>query len=1434
MDDFQNHSTFYLPPAMVTNEVLYHSEHVPNNSQVLSQDQYNFSLQMSPEYASHFIPPAHLVQGPFIDPQVLHSPWSPQQPQTSFNVYATPFTPGPQRHTSMTFNIEAPEFVPGAYQPSPYQVPSMLDPFAAPFTPSAHQHMATVLNVDAPEFIPGAYPASIPRPTVSFPPEVEDSRSVLPQQLDHICTSPSRVDVHTVADVVDDMLPSVAVVNLPPSTSTKRKRGEVCAAVRALSFEALQDYDSEPQYQQYVEAEKAELFAQDEAQRLKEHANRKAQRGAWLESRTEEQLDALEEGGFPPYHTNGEVNVADIPNASTPGLFNAQGFYYPTPSNRDDSVPAALIPIRDLEKFPLERGSYERSCESVEEERQGQVVYRYRGRHWSEPHHINFFGQAVAVKSTTRPETTIAVLTRNLGALTVTTPDGSWKNTIMACATNLVDPVLFCGKPEILTIPRASDLENACSGLAYLTYSRQGTWGESHGEEDRVVQDYLDPDTWYDGAIYMNGVSAGFPSRETIITAASTKQRQDREARKAACLKRIAKGRVQPRLGLSCVTQEDLTVMRATVPRPMITSSNQHPTNTTNSVAVPAAQTDTANSFAVPATRTNTANSAAVPVPRTNTNNSVSVSAPQTTSSSLTVQCRAYDRANGIPDLDDWGEEAETEDTPAQGSNPKAADNQGTQDTATKEESTPEVQEAVSAVVESDWNRQVRERDEAIGYRPAKGKWSDDAEEDELDAQPAATPMPDSPAPAILVDATVPDLVVEPLLEAETRLDDQDHIEAEPSVNVQGAVDHEITAGVGSTTDAEFINEVETSAEAVVDTEALLDIEDPDPAAPVTPEAPVDVETPVHDFEPAVDSAPSTDDSASGHSRQVSASTTETPVDTAGNTPPTSPELGPDDDKDSVNSDDETSRRPQSPPLAAEQRANELIEEVSFDEEYRLIHGQELPLSPAQIDADRLQAAFGGLNAEMEAATALAPSSCALIGPLPPVEPVVQIPGLGMIDDAEETAAPAPAATPERGAQLMVVPFVPLQNAGPPAHILQTIAGQVQEIGHITPGPVPGQPYTTLHRFRNGASTVTRPGQAFGLRRSRAMIFERQPHSARPVSEESTPAVTFLTVDLVPNRLIEEVSDEGQAIDAAVVNERSPPVVLSRQPHKLSAIPEEVFDEEGNISEEDTPEVDFTVEDPPADQGNEEVFESTQGQEIGDTVINENVTLIRDTDLSIVVTKDFAQESATEDDHTSSSESSTSLSSANGLLTNTARNAFYMLPNQHITTTPSMVTMAPPYSSMVTLYTVGTESLTPSAYDQWPDFDSVCSPQIPPRTSSLAWNHTRIDVGVSPSSPLLPASRRTSGGRLSASWSSIGRKSTKRRPATTTTNPFTIDLRSQDEILTRAQHNDDALTEVPASRCVSDGSVTSRMGKKTKGVFKKSISKLKAVLGKKN
>lgn len=192
-------------------------------------------------------------------------------------------------------------------------------------------------------------------------------------------------------------------------------------------------------------------------------------------------------------------------------------------------------------------------------------------------HHINFFGRPVFSKTNTSPAVSIAVLKSRAKNLHITGPYDLRKGAIMTCAMDLIDPVIYYGDPEILEKHHGTELENKCIGACEKFYSQYGWWmQDSWGlDEHRPQIDLLDPHTYSEDATVINGVTEGFPNRTAIITQSTDERIKEDAARMAAVKGRIARGCVKSRLGMSCISSEDLEEV------PMFNTSrsatHQHP-----------------------------------------------------------------------------------------------------------------------------------------------------------------------------------------------------------------------------------------------------------------------------------------------------------------------------------------------------------------------------------------------------------------------------------------------------------------------------------------------------------------------------------------------------------------------------------------------------------------------------------------------------------------------------------------------------------------------------------------------------------------------------------------------------------------------------------------------------------------------------------------
>ncbi|KIW98194.1 uncharacterized protein Z519_01778 [Cladophialophora bantiana CBS 173.52] len=299
-----------------------------------------------------------------------------------------------------------------------------------------------------------------------------------------------------------------------------------------------------------------------------------------------------------------------------------QGFYFPTSSNSCDYTPAVFTAFRDLKRFPLpEAAEYEGQTPERNESRRrdfvllmhdeskgvededsdtesrseqtrngGEAKKEDKSRWILNPqgdysmftikelqylgciHHFNCLGRPVLGKSATAPATTIAIL-KSPKHLNVTTPNGLWKSTIMECATQMLDPVRYFGKREILETLRGTDLENACIGKCVKTYSEHGWWvfDKYDDEEYPVELDFLQPS--FGPGMMFNGVTKGFAHCIDIVTAATQEKEKEDAVCKAAFSARLAQPRKRSGLGKLCITHEDVQAVPTFTSQRRTTSS---------------------------------------------------------------------------------------------------------------------------------------------------------------------------------------------------------------------------------------------------------------------------------------------------------------------------------------------------------------------------------------------------------------------------------------------------------------------------------------------------------------------------------------------------------------------------------------------------------------------------------------------------------------------------------------------------------------------------------------------------------------------------------------------------------------------------------------------------------------------------------------------
>ncbi|KAK4941474.1 hypothetical protein LTR10_018618 [Elasticomyces elasticus] len=178
-------------------------------------------------------------------------------------------------------------------------------------------------------------------------------------------------------------------------------------------------------------------------------------------------------------------------------------------------------------------------------------------------HHIDFFGRAVYTKSATKPATTIAILKSSVKWLSMGSDFKSRNHFLVTSASRYLDPVVYYGKPEVLTKFHGTSLENECVGRCDKFYSRNGRWRQDYydPEEDEPYLDSLNPEHYEDGHIIINGCTPGFKTREQVLAAGTEEQLAIDSARRAALQSRKALGLVKSKLA-SCSTSEESAVVQ--------------------------------------------------------------------------------------------------------------------------------------------------------------------------------------------------------------------------------------------------------------------------------------------------------------------------------------------------------------------------------------------------------------------------------------------------------------------------------------------------------------------------------------------------------------------------------------------------------------------------------------------------------------------------------------------------------------------------------------------------------------------------------------------------------------------------------------------------------------------------------------------------------
>ncbi|EXJ55565.1 hypothetical protein A1O7_08493 [Cladophialophora yegresii CBS 114405] len=1229
-------------------------------------------------------------------------------------------------------------------------------------------------------------------------------------------------------------IPDVPVVAMPPSETSSVTMPEVASRrsdseLSSLVFEAQQDFDAEAYFKQHFEEEQRKEVAKDQAQRQKVDFERKVQRQVWLDGLDYEQWDNMTRNHL-PYHETGEVNVDDMKaGKEAAGLLYAQGFYWPTETNRNEETPSALIPLRDLKRFPLPRVECRDSPPEYTDWTRGQQVLVRHDSHkkiqfedpvtrevqfvqtfgsapWNSykyfnneelrslkcAHHINFFGRAVPHQSGTRPATTIAILKSKPKNLNVTTPDGLWKSAVMECATQMLDPILYHGTPEVLDTLRGTDLEDACIGHAEIIYSSLGWWDQDTYPDGQCPadSDALVPSSWPKGSIVMNGVSEGFASRLEIMTSSTEEKKSDDIARKAAFQGRVARGRVKSRLGVRCwthrhTTQEMVFVARARTGllTPSFASSKYSTTVTSSATEhTPKSTTsnvDIASSSCTPVLATPTEHTphpttsnvdiasslSRAPVLVTPTDRPAPVFVRPARHVSVVVKSReefnaqihAFDVANGLPFSEKWED-----------------DNEANIDEANDEDDDNE--EGKETTETKSWRQRMRDEELKDGLGPVSEKW-----DDEFEPEHAAAPTTQQSAPedaasqladtqAVVAEVTTSELDRK-LCEhdaltgfqpaSKVWADDVDEDETLASSSSSGEVEMLIAVDSAMVVMSHMPNTIATALanlENPVEADVASNVErgvEADLLAKVQScargqSAAIEAQVSVKVSLPAIVVE---DVDSNGHRRVVSASSADSTTNIS--TPQTSPELEAEDDINIIydNAENDGCNQP-SLSKVLEPSDTGYVDDMDLDEEHELQHGEPFVLTSVQLTGDKVR---GALDSPVAPSAPFSPAGLVAFH-----RDVVRIPGLGLVNEDDVSYTP-PATT---SLKLQSSAMVAWMSAEHPDLI---IARHLQVVASAIPAMVPNMVLPGLHTFGNGASTSILPRQRIGLVHS--------------------PLMTFDPEDYIPNRVIEEIVDDEEEVDG--------------------------------------------------------------------TVVNENISSLHDIHLSTLVLYNTALESTTEDEsHTSSSEASLSTPPTSaGSSTSDGRRSRHVHFDLLESRKSSLATTASASSSMATLCEIGA-CFPPSTFDQWPGFDNDRHPEIPEHTSSLTSSREHGVAETCSSSkvsrkrdtfanvedgaeiltprPDLPTFRRTRCDWQHASWSSIGRKLTKSRPATVTTTKVATTVRSRDGVMTRANSNESQFFEFPESRRVSNENGASRTGQKTKGFFKKGTEKVKKLLLREN
>ncbi|KAI1624449.1 hypothetical protein EDD37DRAFT_411892 [Exophiala viscosa] len=237
-----------------------------------------------------------------------------------------------------------------------------------------------------------------------------------------------------------------------------------------------------------------------------------------------------------------------------------------TPEGQYQSRLYRVQEVNDRDTIP----DYEPAARVVSTKHWNNKTKQYEGRYEEERelvqcwlHHVDFFGRVVYTKSATKPATTIAILKASGKWLSMGTEYKSRNHFLVTSASRYLDPVVYYGKPEVLDELHGTALENACVGQCDKFYSRYGFWQEDYydPDEDEPYLDTLYPEDYEKGQLIINGCTAGFRTREQVLTAGTEEKVAIDSTRRAALQSRKARGLVKSRLAY-CSTSEESAVVR--------------------------------------------------------------------------------------------------------------------------------------------------------------------------------------------------------------------------------------------------------------------------------------------------------------------------------------------------------------------------------------------------------------------------------------------------------------------------------------------------------------------------------------------------------------------------------------------------------------------------------------------------------------------------------------------------------------------------------------------------------------------------------------------------------------------------------------------------------------------------------------------------------